>query len=109
MGGTPTESGAKGIVEDVKGKAKEVAGELTGSDPPCSARRSIQESFVRGTLCSSVKHSSAVVARFTSKRENGSAGAVRTVLEEKGGRYEEDSRRRHDPRNCRALPHGYDP
>jgi uncharacterized protein YjbJ (UPF0337 family) len=29
---TGPESGAKGIVEDVKGKAKEVAGEVTGND-----------------------------------------------------------------------------
>lgn len=32
MGDTGPESGAKGIVEDVKGKAKEVAGEVSGRE-----------------------------------------------------------------------------
>jgi uncharacterized protein YjbJ (UPF0337 family) len=32
MGDTGPEAGAKGIVEDVKGKAKEVAGNVTGND-----------------------------------------------------------------------------
>jgi uncharacterized protein YjbJ (UPF0337 family) len=32
MSESGSKAGAKGIVEDVKGKAKEVAGEVTGSD-----------------------------------------------------------------------------
>ena len=29
---TGTEAGAKGVVEDIKGKVKEVAGEVTGNE-----------------------------------------------------------------------------